>query len=45
MFIISLSTVGWVASGDCSPEAPAEPDMQISRIRLFGPRFRYVTVA
>jgi hypothetical protein len=36
MFIISLRTVGRVASGDCSPEAPADPDRQISIIRLFG---------
>ncbi len=25
------------------PEAPTDPDVRISRIRLFGPRFRYVT--
>jgi len=25
------------------PEAPTDPDARISRIRLFGPRFRYVT--
>jgi hypothetical protein len=36
---------GRVASGDCSPEAPTDPDMQIFRIRLFGSRFRYATVA
>jgi hypothetical protein len=36
---------GRVASEDCSPEAPTEPDMQISRIRLFGPRFCYATIA
>ena len=40
-----LGTFGRVASEDCSPEAPTEPDMQISRIRLFGPRFRYATIA
>jgi hypothetical protein len=33
---------GRVASGDCSPEAPTDPDMQIFRIRLFGSRLRYV---
>jgi len=37
--------LGRVASGACAPEAPADPDMQISRIRLFGPRFRYATMA
>ena len=26
---------GRVASGDCSPEAPTDPDVRISRIRLF----------
>jgi hypothetical protein len=26
-------------------EAPTDPDMRISRIRLFGPRLRYATVA
>jgi hypothetical protein len=36
---------GLVASGDCSPEAPADPDVRNYRIRLFGPRLRYVTVA
>ena len=25
------------------PEAPTDPDVRISRIRLFGPRLRYVT--
>ena len=25
------------------PEAPTDPDVRISRIRLFGPRFCYVT--
>jgi hypothetical protein len=25
------------------PEAPTDPDMRISRIRLFGSRLRYVT--
>ena len=34
---------GRVASGDCSPEAPTDPDVRIFRIRLFGPRLRYVT--
>ena len=34
---------GWVASGDCSPEAPADPDVRNYRIRLFGARIRYVT--
>jgi hypothetical protein len=34
---------GRVASGDCSPEAPTDPDMRIFRIRLFGSRLRYVT--
>ena len=29
--------------GDCSSEAPTDPDVRISRIRLFGPRLRYVT--
>jgi hypothetical protein len=37
--------IGRVVSGDCSPETPTEPDMQIFRIRLFGPRFRYATFA
>jgi hypothetical protein len=36
---------GRVASGDCSPEAPRDPDVQIARIRLFGPWLRYVMVA
>jgi len=26
---------GRVALGDCSPRAPTDPDLQISRIRLF----------
>jgi hypothetical protein len=30
--------------GGLLPEAPTDPDMQVSRIRLFGRRFRYVTV-
>jgi hypothetical protein len=45
MFINLAPDVGRVASGACAPEAPADPDMQISRIRLFGPRFRYATMA
>jgi hypothetical protein len=36
---------GRVVSGDCSPETPTEPDVQIFRIRLFSPRFRYATFA
>jgi hypothetical protein len=40
-----LDGSGRVVSGDCSPETPTEPDMQIFRIRLFGPRFRYATFA
>src|SRR5215472_6417453 len=36
--------LGRVAPGNCSPRAPTDPDVQISRIRLFGARFRYVTV-
>ncbi len=40
---ISRKSVGRVASGDCSPEAPMDPDVPDSGIRLFGPRFRYVT--
>ena len=35
---------GRVAPGNCSPEAPTDPDVRDYRIRLFGPRFRYVTV-
>jgi hypothetical protein len=35
---------GRVASGNCSPEAPTDPDVRDYRIRLFGARFRYVTV-
>ena len=35
-------TDGRVASGDCAPEAPADPDMRDYRIRLFGSRLRYV---
>jgi hypothetical protein len=38
----SGSIRGRVASGDCSPEAPTDPDMRIFRIRLLGPRLRYV---
>jgi hypothetical protein len=34
---------GRVASGDCSPEAPTDPDVQVYRIRLFGPRLHGVT--
>jgi hypothetical protein len=30
MLMNPLLTVGRVASGDCSPEAPADPDMQMS---------------
>jgi hypothetical protein len=29
---------GRVAPGNCSPEAPTDPDLRNSRIRLFGPR-------
>src|SRR6266436_7111927 len=36
---------GRVALEACASEAPTDPDMQISRIRLFGPRLRYATVA
>ena len=32
---------GRVAPGDCSPGAPTDPDVQISRIRLFETRLRY----
>ena len=39
-----MPVVGRVAPGNCSPEAPTDPDVQISRIRLFGPRLRYVMV-
>jgi hypothetical protein len=39
------SLTGRVAPEDCSSEAPTEPDMQISRIRPFGSRFCYATVA
>jgi hypothetical protein len=45
--VIALKAAGCrgrVASGDHSPEAPTDPDMQISRIRLFGPRLCYATV-
>jgi hypothetical protein len=31
---------GWVAPEDCSPGAPTDPDLQISRIRLFDLRLR-----
>ena len=31
-----------VAPGDCSPGAPTDPDVRISRIRLLETRFRYV---
>jgi hypothetical protein len=31
---------GRVAPGDCSPRAPTDPDLQISRIRLFDLRIR-----
>jgi len=31
--------------GGLPSEAPTDPDVQISRIRLFGPRFRYAMVA
>src|SRR6516162_3844354 len=30
---------GRVVSGDCSPETPTDPDMQVFRIRLFSSRF------
>jgi hypothetical protein len=36
---------GRVAPEDCSSEAPRDPDVQISRIRLFGTRIRYATIA
>ena len=39
-----VAEIGRVAPRDCSPEAPTDPDMRISRIRLFGPRLCYVTV-
>jgi hypothetical protein len=32
----------WVAPGDCSPRAPTDPDVQISRIRFVEQRVRYV---
>ncbi len=31
----------WVAPGDYSPRAPADPDVQISRIRFLRSRVRY----
>src|SRR5579864_6309414 len=34
---------GRVAPGNHSPEAPTDPDVRISRIRLFGSRLHYVT--
>jgi hypothetical protein len=36
---------GRVAPEDYSSEAPTDPDMRIFRIRLFGQRFRYATLA
>jgi|SRR6516225_10433168 len=36
---------GRVAPEDYSSEAPTDPDVQIFRIRLFGSRFRYATIA
>ena len=30
-----------VAAGGCPPAAPTDPDVQNSRIRLFGTRIRY----
>jgi hypothetical protein len=34
-----------VAPEDYSSEAPTDADVQIFRIRLFGSRFRYATIA
>jgi hypothetical protein len=34
---------GRVAPGRCLPGAPTDPDVQISRIRLFETRLRYAT--
>jgi hypothetical protein len=31
----------WVAPGDCSPRAPTDPDVRISRIRFFEQRIYY----
>ena len=45
-FLLShLSDAGCVAREDYASEAPADPDVRISRIRLFSPRFRYATIA
>ena len=38
---MALNSMGRVASG-LLPEAPTDPDVRNSRIRLFGPRLRYV---
>ena len=32
---------GWVAPGGYPPEAPTDPDVRDSRIRLLGEEFRY----
>jgi hypothetical protein len=34
-------SVARVAAGGCPPAAPTDPDVQNSRIRLFGTRIRY----
>ena len=39
-----MTTSSRVAPGNHFPEAPTDPDVRISRIRLFSPRLRYVTV-
>jgi len=40
----AISRTNRVGQGGCPPRPPTDPDVQISRIRLFGSRFRCLTV-
>jgi hypothetical protein len=43
LFAARFREGGRVAPGRCLPGAPTDPDVQISRIRLFETRLRYAT--
>jgi len=45
LYSLGTPNGGRVASEDYSSEAPTDPDMRVFRIRLFGSRFRYATIA
>jgi len=39
--VLAMLSFARVAAGGCPPAAPTDPDVQNSRIRLFGTRIRY----